>query len=427
MPPLFFKSGKTFLSSPSSYKLLWPFKESSSKQVFKALHQDPETGLSRAVVLKIFLEESSFREEFESLSQVSSPHCVRLLAMENFSGRKALVLEYIRGVSLFQLREGFLLSQEEIAYILNSINQGLLDLKAKGLSHGDLSLDNVLVDEKARVYLIDFGKANYKGETQGTPPFIAPEVFKNVGVSFLSDLYSLGVIEQRLSASSEPSSFSLNKGSLKREERLQYLEDKSSPLLSLDPKKRHLPPHHNTMAKAFLKEGGQVRLACKVKDLLSVLNERRISTVKTKSLVERAEGKTTKARSPFVVAKPPLLVSHPFYCFLKGFFLRPLQLMGLSLLFASGVASYQASPLTHKVKLYTRQWFSIQLGSAQFYSPAVFFLKSGSYSIDWKNKTDSGKLHLSLRSKSSVVLNDSAFLQKKTRLKKRFLLTNVSL
>ena len=172
------KTNKNLVSKGTQYQILFSYKQDSSKQILKALRKDEATGVAQEVILKIFLnEKKDYREEFESLSQIFSPYCVRLFGFENFVDKKALVLEYIKGVSLFQLIENFSLKTKEILHILTSIYKGLQDLNKQGLCHADLSLDNVLVDEKAHIKLIDFGKANYEQSLQGTPPFYSSRDF----------------------------------------------------------------------------------------------------------------------------------------------------------------------------------------------------------------------------------------------------------
>ena len=168
--PPSFPTGKFLISKGLSYQLLYPYKQDDTKEVFKALRKDDLDGVEQEVLLKVFLKEKkTYQEEFESLSRVHSPYCVRLLGFENFSRKKALVLEYVKGVSLFHLIEHFSLSDIEVQHILISIYKGLLALSKQGLCHGDLSLDNVLIDEKAHIKLIDFGEANYGAEVHGTP------------------------------------------------------------------------------------------------------------------------------------------------------------------------------------------------------------------------------------------------------------------
>ena len=102
------KTNTSLVAKGIEYQILFSFKQDSSKQIFKALRKDNLTGVQQEVLLKIFLKEKeSYREEFESLSQIFSPYCVRLFGFENFGSKQALVLEYIKGVSLFQLAENF--------------------------------------------------------------------------------------------------------------------------------------------------------------------------------------------------------------------------------------------------------------------------------------------------------------------------------
>ena len=182
-----------------------------------------------------------------------------------------MVLEYIKGVRLSQLIESFSLNEKEIQYILNSIYRGLLDLSQQGFCHGDLSLDNVLIDEKAQVKLIDFGEANYEEEIHGTPPFIAPEIFQGARANFLSDLFSLGIIEAVLKTPYPLSSL--------KEMQLKDFE-KPSPLLSLDPKKRSFAFDKNYKPK----DRDLKILSYKIKDLLMAMESRHCVTLKNPKL-----------------------------------------------------------------------------------------------------------------------------------------------
>lgn len=354
------------------YKILFSFKKDSGKQVFKALREDPSTGIQQEVLLKIFLkEEESYREEFESLSQVDSPYCVRLFGFENFAGKKALVLEYIKGVSLFQLVRAYPLCSGEIQHILTETYKGLKDLSQQGFCHGDLSLDNILIDEKACIKLIDFGRANYEQRAQGTPPFMAPEIFQGARANFLSDLYSLGAIEAILN---QPELLP----SLKDVE-LKGKTNKSS-LLSADPQQRHFPLElkERKTSKKDIKT-----LSYKVKDLSDLVESRRCVTLK-------------EHKSPVA-----------FKNFFKSIFLF------LILLFA-GIAPSQASvSFPGWIKIYTNQWFAIRIKDFKSYTPAVFSLREGWHLIEWKNKKLQGKKKIFVPSGKTIILNDKNFIVKK--------------
>ena len=106
------------------YQILFSFKQSSSKQVFKALRRDESTGVEQEVLLKVFLkrqEQDGYRDEFESLSQMShffSLYCVRLFGFENFGPKKAFgVGVYQRSKSLSFDREFFFKYRRNEPYI----------------------------------------------------------------------------------------------------------------------------------------------------------------------------------------------------------------------------------------------------------------------------------------------------------------------
>ena len=360
------QSSKKIFAKGLEYEILFSFKQDSSKKIFKALRKDPSTGLKQEVLVKIFLEDKmAYQEEFESLSQVSSPYCVRLFSFENFNNKQALILEYIKGVSLFQLIDNFQMKDEEISHILCSIYKGLEDLSRQGLCHGDLSLDNVLIDETSQVKLIDFGKANYEKETQGTFPFVAPEVLKGFRPNFLSDLYSLGVISALIKSPYPLAPL--------QEMKTEYFENKN-PLLSLDPIKRSFPAMNLCSQSKNLKS-----LSFKVKELLSVIESRRCPTAKNAQ---------TSPYSSFALIKIFLLLF--FLNFIGGFYFQK-KTYGL-------------------LKVYTNEWFILRVGKLNSYTPLKLPLKKGWHWIEWKNNNSAGRKKIFIQQGKSLSLNDQHFI-----------------
>ncbi|MGB3695472.1 MAG: protein kinase [Spirulinaceae cyanobacterium] len=107
-----------------------------------------------------------------------------------------LIQEY-KNASPLSLTRSF--SPEEIKIIAISILEILVYLQNRlpPILHRDIKLENILVDGRLNVYLIDFGLASLESREvssssifKGTPGFIAPEQIRQSTKA--SDLYSLG-------------------------------------------------------------------------------------------------------------------------------------------------------------------------------------------------------------------------------------------
>ena len=368
------KKQKLF-SKGLEYEILFCFKQDESKKVFKALRKDPSTGLNQEVLVKVF-SKPELHEEFESLSQVLSPYCVRLLGFENFGQEQALILESIKGVSLSQILSHYRLRKEESSYLLNSIYRGLKDLKHYGLSHGDLSLDNILVDEKAQVKLIDFGKGNYEKGSFYTIPFVAPEVKKGFRPHFASDLYSLGVISEFFN---NPCLLDELKNPSQLEKELEsstlFLKN---PLLSSDPSKRQFKEREEKGKRKTLQS-----LSIKVKELLAEMEFRRCETVR----------KTSPA--PFHWSVPPWVS-----------LFRNAGVL-LALLCLTGSHSY--NPTFGLLKIYTHKWFFVESPLVKAYTPLNLLVKEGWHKIQWKNQSSKGEKRVFVPKEEVLVLNDNFF------------------
>ena len=356
-----FQKNQKLHSRGLSYQLLSTLKSTpKGTSVYKALREDESGELRQEVILKLFPKsEETYQWEFESLLQAQSPFCAKLLSFETFNKQKAFVLESIHGVSLFQLISHFILSPEEISYLLQQIYEGLLDLKAKGLCHGDLSLNNVLVTKESCIKFIDFGKGNYTTLLQGTPPFPAPEVLSGSRPHFLSDLFSLGVLEIFLK---EPHRFHF----LKEQDASFFLKQNSS-LLKSDPKERCFSPKTQTSTSPS-------SLSFKVKELYSQIHKKNWNTA---PLLQKNQG---------------------------SFWIKSLL---LCILFLSSSSSLSKKGL---LRVHTHQWFFIQVNRLKSYAPLEWPLTQGTHQIHWKNaKGQSGTKKVYLKGNDLLFLTDRDF------------------
>jgi len=118
-----------------------------------------------------------------------------------------IIMEYCAKGSLRQILDKSInLPLQYKIFLIRSIVSGLGYVHSKGIVHGDLKCDNILLSDEKRVKignylfpipkLADFGLGQL-GENQvmgGTPGFIAPEILKGSGLNFKTDIFALGML-----------------------------------------------------------------------------------------------------------------------------------------------------------------------------------------------------------------------------------------
>ena len=127
-------------------------------------------------------------------------------SVEDFEG-VCLVLEYCSNSDLRQLlkRKGKLEDEEAKVY-LRGVLQGLEYLHSRNIVHRDVKLANVLLDDKHRTKLCDFGVAACTEEGErwtlcGTPNYVAPEIVNgDASHDTAVDLWSVGCLAHALLA-----------------------------------------------------------------------------------------------------------------------------------------------------------------------------------------------------------------------------------
>lgn len=186
-----------------SYKLQQCIGQGLNSRVYRALREDAGLHIRQPVAIKILNSENLveiWKKEFLSLSKVRSQHCVSVLGFDWIERQPALVLELVEGLNLGELTQDVDLTLDEISELAAQIRQGLEDLQAVGLSHGDLSLNNIMIDEQGRVVLLDFGLGNFSDtSTQTTVEFAAPEIIAGGKPNLRTDTYALQKIIERIS------------------------------------------------------------------------------------------------------------------------------------------------------------------------------------------------------------------------------------
>ena len=133
--------------------------------------------------------------------QISHTAVCRVFDIGEYEGRHYLTMEYIDGENLGSLlRRVGRVPKERAIEMARQLCAGLAAAHDKGILHRDLKPQNVLVDGKGQVHIVDFGLAAVAealgGEEvrSGTPAYMAPEQVTGKEVSVRSDIYSLGLV-----------------------------------------------------------------------------------------------------------------------------------------------------------------------------------------------------------------------------------------
>ncbi|MGH9800476.1 MAG: serine/threonine protein kinase, partial [Blastocatellia bacterium] len=157
-----------------------------------------------------------FRREAYIQSQLDHPNIVRVYEFFTAEDNYYLVMEYVPGMSLRDLlsRQGMptpaqavylckqALSALEFAHNFTYVDES--DIHHTGIIHRDIKPANILLDNKGRLKITDFGIVKVMGDqttagmTQtgfhpGTVEYMSPEQLLGLDIDVRSDLYSLGV------------------------------------------------------------------------------------------------------------------------------------------------------------------------------------------------------------------------------------------
>ena len=150
-------------------------------------------------------EKPYFRREMEIMYQIHHPNVVKLFGHFEDNTFCYFVMEYIPNGDLYSLvpKNGIRkINNQMVASLIKDVISALYYLHhmSPPIIHRDIKPENILVDEKMRAKLSDFGwsnylKGNYKRTTIcGTPIYLAPEIINNTGHDEKIDIWCVGVL-----------------------------------------------------------------------------------------------------------------------------------------------------------------------------------------------------------------------------------------
>jgi cGMP-dependent protein kinase len=147
--------------------------------------------------------EKYLNHEKQVCEMVDFPFCMRFLKTFKDDHHIFFLLEYIKGLELFDaIREIGLLGTYDSQFYISQMILSIEYLHNQKIIYRDIKPENIMVDEKGYIKLIDMGTAkilsvNYGVSRTftiiGTPHYMAPEIINGKGYSLFIDLWSIGI------------------------------------------------------------------------------------------------------------------------------------------------------------------------------------------------------------------------------------------
>ncbi len=195
----------------SHYKILEKLGEGGMGVVYKA--QDLK--LDRIVALKFLphhlttneAEQARFLQEAKAASALNHPNVCSIHSIGEHEGQNFIDMELVEGQTLRQKvlvgadSRPPLQVNDAIGYAIQ-IGEALHEAHSKGIVHRDIKCENIMVNARNQIKVMDFGLAKLKGSlkltkassTVGTLAYMAPEQIQGGEVDGRSDIFSFGVV-----------------------------------------------------------------------------------------------------------------------------------------------------------------------------------------------------------------------------------------
>ena len=166
-----------------------------------------DESLGRLVAIKVMLQKlgenlefvETFKREAQAAAKLNHPNVAQIYSYGQVQGQPFIVMELVSGHRFDRLIENSPggLDPAMVLRIAIDIAEGLQAADEIGLVHGDIKPENILLDEKRKAKLVDFGIASFQDQAAaegiwGTPYYIAPEKARGRKSDARADIYSLG-------------------------------------------------------------------------------------------------------------------------------------------------------------------------------------------------------------------------------------------
>jgi len=194
---------------PERYEGLEIIGQGAMGVVYKARDRD----LDRIVAIKTIHPNRSARgqlfdaiaarlcREAMAAARLAHPGIVAVYDVGRVSETPYIVMEYITGRTLAEILDAGPLPPATAVEVILQVCRALEYAHAQGVVHRDIKTSNIMVDDRGKAKLADFGVARIidkpTNETRmmiGTPAYMSPEQARGVAGDARSDLFAVGVV-----------------------------------------------------------------------------------------------------------------------------------------------------------------------------------------------------------------------------------------
>jgi len=204
--------GKTI----SHYKIIDKIGEGGMGVVYRA----EDTELKRTVALKFLprhllpneAERARFLQEARAAAALDHPNICTIFEIATVDDESFIAMSYVAGEELGDRIAGGPLPIDDAVNCGLEIADALQEAHTHGVVHRDIKPSNVMINDKGRAILMDFGLAKLHGQTRitqegttlGTVAYMSPEQAQGQDVDHRSDTWSLGVMLYEMIAGHPP-------------------------------------------------------------------------------------------------------------------------------------------------------------------------------------------------------------------------------
>jgi serine/threonine protein kinase/tetratricopeptide (TPR) repeat protein len=200
----------------SKYRIIAKLGAGGMGEVYKA--EDP--ALLRTVAIKVMSKqddptsggETRFLREARAASAFNHPNIVTIYEIGDTGEHAYIVMEYVEGRSLRDLISRKEVKPEKVLDIAVQTCDALVEAHSRGIIHRDIKPENILLTDRGRVKLVDFGLAKTvstqprrggataaeslteSGTVMGTLSYMSPEQLRGEHLDGRTDIFSFGIV-----------------------------------------------------------------------------------------------------------------------------------------------------------------------------------------------------------------------------------------